>query len=478
MTELNAWKNEIIKKVQADEIREAIIYARKLASRRKLHDKIADLLNTIGLVLGKENGRHEEALLVFDAAIRLAKKKEIKGKAIVNCSVAHSILGNMLGRKGKFAKSEFHFKEALKLNPNLSIAHSGYAYLLSLMKLYDEAELHFKEALKLEPENATTHINYAILLDKLDRLKEALFHCEEALRLDPSNSTYQTAYGIALVKCKRFDDAEHHFREVLKINPNLALANYYYGRLLNNLKRFTEAKRYFEKTLELNPNFADASLGYEYAVLMEVSANPRKKFTKEWLEVRRQCLQRERQNDLRDFELQERHREEWKILYDNFECMRCGRCCKRTKWASDIDTRLVWEDIERWRTEGRTDILKYVYVYEGLGGDLVDKKTLRRFSRCPFLRKEGNAYSCSIHETKPLVCTLFPFHFNYQGICENCGSSTDEEDVFCENCGLFLKVHPATNRCPGMKKTLKSLGLYMEVHLPILELIGLSFRKS
>lgn len=478
MTELNAWKNEIIKKVQADEIREAIIYARKLASRRKLHDKIADFLNDIGLVLGKERGRHEEALLVFDAAFRLAKKKEIKGKAIVNCSVAHSILGNMLGRKGRFAKSEFHFKEALRLNPNLSVAHSEYAYLLSVMKHFDEAELHFKEALKLEPENATAHINYAILLDKLDRLHEALLHCEEALRLDPSNSTYQTAYGIALVKCKRFDDAEHHFTEVLKINPNLALANYYYGKLLNDLKRFSEAKSYFKKTLERDPNFADASLGYEYAVLMEVSANPRKKITKEWLEMRRQCLQRERQNDLKDFELQEKHRKEWKILYDNFECMRCGRCCKRTKWASDIDTRLVWEDIERWRTEGRTDILKYVYVYEGLGGDLFDKKTLRRFSKCPFLKREGKVYSCSIHQTRPLVCKLFPFYFNFQGICENCGSTIDEEDVFCERCGLFLKVHPVANRCPGMEKTLKLLGLYTEVYLPVLELIGLGFRKS
>ena len=168
-------------------------------------------------------------------------------------------------------------------------------------------------------------------------------------------------------------------------------------------------------------------------------------------------------------------REKYEIISG---CSSCGKCCKRTKWTTNIDSRLVWEDIERWRKEGRDDILKYVYVFDGLGGDFFDKKTFKRFSKCPFLKKEGKIYSCSIHETKPRVCELFPFYFNYQGICENCGSSVEEEGVFCEECGLFLKVHPASNSCPGMRKTLKLLGLYREVYPPILELIGLGFRRG
>jgi len=478
LVRLSAWKNHIIKKVQAGEVQGAITFAKEFASRGVPHNEIADFLNDIGIIVGKERERHDEALLVFEAAIHLAKDDTIKSKASANCAVAHSILGNMFGRNGKFTESEFHFKEALRLNPNLPIAHSEYAYLLNLLKRYDEAETHFKEALRLEPRNATTHINYAILLDRLDRLYDALLHCEEALRLDPTNPVYHAAYGTALMKCKRLNEAEQHFQEALRIDPNLSFANYGYGKLLTNFKRFTEAKNYFKKTLELDPTNADASISYEYAVLMEVSGNPRKKITKEWLDMRKRCLERERQNDLKDFKLQEKHRKEWEKLYDNFECMRCGRCCKRTKWVTNIDTRLVWEDVERWRKEDRIDILKYVQVFEDLGGDLFDKETYRKFSKCPFLKKEGKAYTCTIHQTKPWACKVFPFYFNYQGICENCGSSIKKEDVFCEKCGFFLKAHPAANSCSGMRKTLKLLGLYREVYPPTLDLIGLAFRKN
>ena len=478
MASISRWRNKIIKLVLEGKIREALAFSRELARRKAMHDEIAEFLDVVGTILGKEKGEYQEALLVFDAAIKLVRNEKIKEKAAMNFSVTHSIFGNLMGKKGRFDQAEFHFKEALRLYPKLSIAHSEYGYLLYLLKRFDEAEVQFKEALKLESNNAQTHINYAILLDSLKRPFEAVFHCEEALRLDPNNPIYHITCGTALMNCKRIDDAELHFRKALEMKPDLIVANFGYGKLLVNLKRFVEAKAYFKKTLELDPDFPDASINYDYTVLMEMSVHSRKKITKEWLDARRRSLERERQKDLKDFELQEKHRKEWKILYDKFECLRCGRCCKRTKWITHIDSRLVWEDIERWKKEGRDDILKYVYVYEGLGGDFFDKKTFKRFSKCPFLSQEGKTYSCKIHETKPHACKLFPFYFANQGICENCGAILEEEDVSCENCGLFLKVHPCAYYCPAMKRTLKSLGLYREVRQPILDLIGLAFRRG
>ena len=478
MANTSKWKNKIIKLAREGKIREALTYSRELARKKAMQDEIADFLNGIGIILGKEKGEYEGSLLVLDAAIQLARNEKIREKAAMNCSVTHSILGNILGKKGRLDEAEFHFKEALKLYPKLSIAHSEYGYLLNLLKRYDEAEVQFKEALRLEPNNAQTHINYAILLDNLKRPHEAVFHCEEALRLDPNNPIYRAGYGIALMNCKKLDEAEFHFRKALVMKPDLTIANFGYGKLLINLERFSEAKVYFKKTLELYPLFPEAPINYDYAVLMEMSVNPRKKITKEWLDARRRSLKFERQKDLKDFELQEEHRKEWKILYDKFECLRCGRCCKRTKWVTDIDLRLVWEDIERWRREGRDDILKYVYVFEGWGGDFFDKKTFKRFSKCPFLKKEGRLYSCSIHETKPRGCKLFPFYFDNQGTCENCGATLKGEDLYCENCGLFLKVHPGAYHCLGMKRTLKSLGLYRKVRRPISDLIGLAFRRG
>jgi len=472
------WENKIIKLVREGKIHEALVFSRDFAHAKAMHDEIAKFLDGIGIMLGKEKGEYQKALLVFDTAMQLARNEKVKERIAMNCCVTHSVLGNILGKKRIFDDAEFHFKEALRLYPKLSIAHSEYGYLLNLQRRYDEAEIQFKEALKLEPDNAQAHINYAILLGDLKRLNEAIFHCKEALRLDPSNPIYHVVFGIILTDCRKSDEAEVHFRTALSIKPDLTPANFWYGKLLTNLGQFTEAKGYFRKTLELDPHFPDASINYYHAVLMEMSVHPRKKITEEWLDVRRRSLELERQRDLKDFKLQEKHRKEWKILYDKFECLRCGECCKRTKWITNNELRLVWEDIERWRREGRNDILQYVYVFEGLGGDFFDKKTFKRFSKCPFLKKQGKTYSCSIHETKPLGCRLFPFYFNHQGTCENCGATLKESDVYCENCGLFLEVNPGAYNCPGMKRTLKSSGLYRKVRRPVLDLIGLAFRST
>lgn len=471
------WIREIVQKIQARNMQDALDYARKAAMDKGLHDEIADFLTYIGVTLSTKKQMHQEALSFFESASEMAKSEEIRKRAIENCSVAHTALGNMLGKKGDYTSSEIHFKQALKLNPDLPIAHSGYAYLLTLMERYDEAKSHFKEAFRIKPEDATTHFNYAILLEKLNRYNEMILHCGEALRLDPKNPSYHIGYAIALRHHERFDEAENHLKEALRISPTLALASFTYGKLLIQLKRFSEAKECFKKTLEIDPKFPNASIHHDYSILMEVSANPRKKITKEWLIARKRDFERERPGDLRDFGLQRKHRKEWKILYENFECIRCGTCCKETNWVSNIELRIPWEDIQRWRREGRTDILEKVYVYEGLGGDLFDKKTFRRFSKCPFLKKKGKIYSCSIHKTKPLGCKLFPFYFNHQGTCEYCESPIDEDDVFCEECGLFLKASPVVHRCPGLKKTLKSLGLYREMPTLISELINLAFRK-
>ena len=473
----NEWQNEIIKLAQRDKIKDAIAFATKFADKIDIHDEIAEFLDEIGTQLGKKMGKHEQALCFFEAAVRLAKNKNIKEKAAMNCCVAHTILGIILGKSSKFNESEMHFKEALKIAPRFSWAHSEYAYLLNLMGRSEEAETHFRKALELDPENSQAHINYAILLDKLGRSDEAIFHCKEALRINPSNPLYHVTIGIALYNRQTFAESESHFKVALEKNRELIQANYFYGKLLTKLGRFGEAKIYFKKTIALNPNFLDVQKDFQYAVFMDSAVHPRRKISKEWLDARRHSFEWASRDDLKDFEMMKKHQKEWKIFYDKFSCERCGKCCERTKWAIDIDTRLVWEDIERWRREGREDILQYVYVFEGLGGDIFDKTTFRRFSKCPFFKKNGKISSCSIHETKPLCCRIFPFYFNNQGICPNCGVSVDEDDLYCEECNLFLKVHPGAVNCPGMIRTLKSLGLFREVYQPILDLLRLAFRK-
>ena len=196
---------------------------------------------------------------------------------------------------------------------------------------------------------------------------------------------------------------------------------------------------------------------------MKQSLSNQEFITEEWQWARKQFFEMKRPLAEEDFALLKKHRKEWEIIYDTFSCEMCGQCCKLTKWVVNPRTRLIWEDIERWRREKRHDILRYVLVFEGLGGDLLDLKNQKFLPECPFLKRgENKKYVCTIHETKPFVCQVAPFFFYCRGICENCKAPIKESDVYCENCGMFLKSDPHFLRhgCPGLKKALKASGLY------------------
>jgi len=91
-----------------------------------------------------------------------------------------------------------------------------------------------------------------------------------------------------------------------------------------------------------------------------------------------------------------------------FECIRCGKCCQ--SYTQNLLAH--HEDIIRWRSEGRQDILRYVRIHkkgEGkkqiLFGEIwVDPKTRKEFQVCPFLKKRDIDLVCTIYKTRPQVC--------------------------------------------------------------------------
>lgn len=74
----------------------------------------------------------------------------------------------------------------------------------------------------------------------------------------------------------------------------------------------------------------------------------------------------------------------------------------------------VHEDIIRWRSQGRDDILRHLSI------DSSDPQSQRGYftdKSCPFLKKDdmGELYSCTIQDTKPFYCRLYPD----DGVCEH-----------------------------------------------------------
>ncbi len=103
-----------------------------------------------------------------------------------------------------------------------------------------------------------------------------------------------------------------------------------------------------------------------------------------------------------------------------WECVRCGKCCMEN-W--DFIFASV-EDLERWKREGRKDLLAMTRpIYKGEEGKprtagfrkqpqgrLVaadiwfNPETGRKYRQCPFFESKGKKAGCRIHKTKPRVC--------------------------------------------------------------------------
>ncbi len=90
-------------------------------------------------------------------------------------------------------------------------------------------------------------------------------------------------------------------------------------------------------------------------------------------------------------------------------CKQCGYCCL-LHWGSFEAT---YDDVTRWRNEGRTDILNQLVVDSN---DPSGQSWKFISNRCPFLRKNElkNKYYCAINDTKPFYCKNYPD----DGICE------------------------------------------------------------
>lgn len=84
------------------------------------------------------------------------------------------------------------------------------------------------------------------------------------------------------------------------------------------------------------------------------------------------------------------------------QCACCGRCCE----AFGGHLNASRSDCERWKKEGRDDLLCRV---NRLGWIWCDPQTKRPEGRCPFIRKTGEDTAlCGIYETRPAICRDYP----------------------------------------------------------------------
>ena len=78
--------------------------------------------------------------------------------------MGHTSLGALLGRQGATVDAEYHYREAVRLNPNFAIARLDLGTLLANAGRFDEAIPHLREAVRLDPSLLDAHLSLGMAL--------------------------------------------------------------------------------------------------------------------------------------------------------------------------------------------------------------------------------------------------------------------------------------------------------------------------
>jgi Flp pilus assembly protein TadD len=203
-------------------------------------------LTTLGTAL-RGQGRHDEALQVFDKAVQLKP-----GDAGL-----WSQLGDALVEAGRLSDALPCFRQALSLDLRGFDAAYKAGHILQGIGRFEEALVVFNQGLEAQPNHVPTLQARAVVLKNLNRIEEALADNSRAIELDPGNADVCINQGNALQALDRHEEALLCYDRSLVIRPdggsitNRAMS-------LTALARFDEAMAAYKQALDIDPSQAKA----------------------------------------------------------------------------------------------------------------------------------------------------------------------------------------------------------------------------
>jgi tetratricopeptide (TPR) repeat protein len=274
----------------------------------KLKPGFADAIEARARLLQRA-GRHEEALVAYDALVPLKPAAGLSAKALILHSLgrteeeleAYRTLasaepkdatawyncGAILAARGEQAAAYDYFNKALECYPCYGKALFGAAAALQKLGrpeealavcdkapadfdawflrgniLYSlsrpaEALAAFDKALALKPGDMGALCNKGETLRQLGRFPEAAAVLGEALEQNPHMVQAILGLGIIEFKYARLEEALKYFNAAIESDPACATAYTGRGLALQELGRFGEAMADFERSLALNPELVE-----------------------------------------------------------------------------------------------------------------------------------------------------------------------------------------------------------------------------
>jgi tetratricopeptide (TPR) repeat protein len=165
-------------------------------------------------------GDFEAAVLEYQDALTILHNKRRGDLTQVDEALVHRRVGGALGRLGRFALAEVHYKKAMQLAPKDPRVWNDAGYSYYLQGRYAEAEITLKTGLSLAPDDERIKTNLGLSLAALGRNQEAL----GLLSQSSGDAIAHANLGYLLAATGQLDLARQQYETALALRPELDLA--------------------------------------------------------------------------------------------------------------------------------------------------------------------------------------------------------------------------------------------------------------
>jgi tetratricopeptide (TPR) repeat protein len=193
-------------------------------------------------------GRREEAILCYDAALRLDP----------NLVAAHLNKGIALFGAGRPSNALACYEKGLQLEPKSERLWTNKGVVLKSLGDIEQAIACYEKAILCNPRYPNAWVNKGVALKAQGKAEEALTCYDYALNLNPGDVHTWTNKGNALFALKRYADALTAYDSALSLDSSLSLAWLNKGISLSALGRIEEALQCYGTAIETGPQLAQA----------------------------------------------------------------------------------------------------------------------------------------------------------------------------------------------------------------------------
>ena len=182
--------------------------------------------------------------------------------------------GNDCLNKGELESAISHYKNALKIRPELAEAHCNLGVIYKSLGDSKNAVECYENALRIKPDYLGAHMNFGLCLMELGNLAGAENCFKKVIGINPKDSAARVNLGNIHLAKLELDTASDYYKRAFELNPKEINALYNLGITEGKRNDFNSSIDWYSKVLEIQPEHYNAlnNLGTMYIETLDLQA--------------------------------------------------------------------------------------------------------------------------------------------------------------------------------------------------------------